>query len=156
MSPPRKKISRVSHGLVSPLPTKLIITRSIGAKLRAIALLPAAPCSAAGGHEFAKLRGHGTRPRTQCVSALTHSHGIAEIRETKMRKQLYLFSADPAAAKGAPLKSNLVFRWVNLWLLDVEFCLSDSVLFNLFIFIIKETELYPERRERWIECLTEN
>lgn len=108
--PPQKNISCVSHGLVSPLPIKLIITRSIGAKLRAIAVLPAAPCSAAGGHEFAKLWPHSTRPLTQCVSGLTHSHGIAEIRETKMRKQLYLFSADPAAAKGAPLKSDLVFR----------------------------------------------
>lgn len=67
--------------------------------------------------------GRTAHVRAHSALAPTHSHGIAEIQETKMRKQLYLFSADPAAAKGAPLKSDLVFRWVNLWLLDVRFCL---------------------------------
>lgn len=83
--PPPKNISSVSHGLVSPLPIKLIITRSIGAKLRAIAVLPAALCSAAGGHEFAKLR-----VRTQCVAADTLAWDRRNTREENEKTTLFI------------------------------------------------------------------
>lgn len=71
----------------------------------------------------------------------------------EMRKQLYLFSADPATAKGTPthipygLQVELSFR---------DFLMEPPPLFDLFISIIKEIEMYPKRQGRWIVGLTGN
>lgn len=127
---PPKNISSVSHGLVSPLPIKLIITRSIGAKLRAIAVLPAAPCSAAGGHEFAKLRAHSTRPRAQCVGADTLAWDRRNTRDENEKTTLFILRW-PRRSQRRPTQirfglqvSQFVTSWCKvLFIYPTLFCL---------------------------------
>lgn len=66
-----------------------------------------------------------TNTHTHTVLTVIHSHGITEIWEKKWEKQLYLFSADPATAKGGLLTSqwnifptSSVDRWGSLFVIS--------------------------------------
>ena len=78
----------------------------------------AAQCSSAAGRQAsARLwaRNTQTHTHTRRVLTLIHSHGITEIRETKWEKQLYLFSADPATARGGLLTSQWACQGARLF-----------------------------------------
>lgn len=119
----------------------------------------ATQCSAGGRQAFAKLWAH-THKHTHSVLTLIHSHGITAIRAKKWGKQLYLFSADPATAKGSLLTSqwnifstNSVDRWGCLFV--ISWWSFFFLLFYLFISIITETKTYPEHKAREIDCVVD-
>lgn len=117
----------------------------------------ATECSAAGWQAFAKLWAQTLYTHTHRAVTLIRSHGITELQEKKWEKQVYLFSGDPATAKGSLLTSKWnifstasVDRWgCVLWILDAVVLF----LLDFLVSIIKGTQIYhkDEGREKdWV------
>lgn len=89
-------------------------------------------CSAAGRQAFAKLWAH---KHTRRVDSDTFTWDHRNIREKKWEKQLYLFSADPATAKGSLLASqwNIFFSTNSV---DRWGCLFVTSRWRFFSFVL--------------------